>query len=263
MSKVPENDNLSVAIEQATALLLKFSVPLYQNHNGRPSLYGTGFFVKAGNDNFLISAGHVLDPTKHNGLFFYSAPGTHRHLSGQLLLSKHEKNSGKDMKDIGVLKLSESDAPPYLEVDKFAMDISYLEPRYRPRAGKRYILIGFPATKSVIKNTPNKSVTTAPYAFRNWSIDDAEYSKHGLDPDMHVALPLKLKKTFGADGAHQHFPKPQGMSGSPIVVLYDEEGDDDPNSFPVVAVATDYRRSSNILFGTDIQCVLDAIKNSV
>ena len=55
---------LDVAIGQVAALLLKFCVPLYQyDQNHRPSLNGTGFFVKLGDHTFLVSAAHVLDTT--------------------------------------------------------------------------------------------------------------------------------------------------------------------------------------------------------
>lgn len=262
MSEVPEVDKLSAAINEATDVLTKFSIPLYQDHNGRPSLHGTGFFVRSGCDHFLVSAAHVLDTAKKNGLYFYSTPNTLRHLSGQLLTTKGEANHVNDHIDIGVLKLSDGYAPPYPEVDKFAMDISYLRPGHRPRSGKSYILIGFPATKSKV-NTQDKTATVRPYAYRNRSIDENEYVKHGLDPATHVAVRLDLRKSFGEDGTHQHFPKPQGMSGSPIVVLYEEEGDDGSCVFPVVAVATTYRKPSRILFGTDVSCVLDVIRRFV
>jgi len=50
-------------------------------------------------------------------------------------------------------------------------------------------------------------------------------------------------------------PKPQGMGGSPIVVLYEAETEGKSRIFPVVAVGTKYRRNTKILIGTDIQFV--------
>jgi hypothetical protein len=51
------------------------------------------------------------------------------------------------------------------------------------------------------------------------------------------------------------------MSGSPIVVLFDESGDDS-RVFPVVSVATKYFKSSKMVLGTDVSYVLDAIANA-
>lgn len=255
-------DPLDAAIEQATELLLKFSVPLYQyDRNRRPSLSGTGFFVTAGRDIFLVSAAHVLDTAKSNGLFFYTAPGTIRHLSGDLLRSKGEGDRGNDLIDVGVLRLSNESVPPYPNVDKFPMDVSYLRAGYRPRTAKDYIFIGFPATKSKVSGALGEVMVT-PYAFRNEPIGEGEYESHGLDPQTHIALRLDVRRGFGPGGTKQHFPNPYGMSGSPIVVLFDHSGPNNDRVFPVAGVATTYRESSRLVFGTDVGYVIDAIEMS-
>ncbi|MBX3672715.1 MAG: hypothetical protein KF776_07045 [Burkholderiales bacterium] len=256
-------DPLDAAIEQATELLLKFCVPLYQlDRNGRPLLNGTGFFVRAGKSSFLVSAAHVLDTAASHGLFFYVEPGTIRHLSGHLIRSQGEGNRDSDLIDVGVLQLSEDSVPPYPNVDKVPMDISYLRAQYRPRTAKDYVFIGFPATKCKVSGA-NREVLASPYAFRNEPLDEADYEAQGLHPDTHIALKLNVRKGFGLGGKPQHFPIPQGMSGSPIVVLYDREGPNDERVFPVVGVATTYRKTQRVVFGTDIGYVIDAIENAV
>jgi hypothetical protein len=258
---VPEVD-LNTAIEQATGALLRFSIPLYyDDYAGRPVLYGTGFFVQAESGCFLVSAAHVLDAAKIKGLFYYCAPGTIRHLAGRLCRSKGEDNRDNDLIDVAVLRLSDDSLPPYPEVEKYAMHVSYLRPRYRPRTGKSYIFIGFPESKSDVHQA-RREVTVEAYAFRNEPIDEAADERHGLSPNDHIALHLDVRKGFGLDGSKQHFPKPNGMSGAPIVCLFDHNVDDDSRVFPVVGVATRYIRSSRLVFGTDIQFVLDAIKNA-
>lgn len=57
---------------------------------------------------------------------------------------------------------------------------------------------------------------------------------------------LDLRHGFGSDGTKRHFPKPNGMSGSPIVVLFDEAGDNDSRAFPVVGIATKYYQSKRL-----------------
>jgi hypothetical protein len=49
------------------------------------------------------------------------------------------------------------------------------------------------------------------------------------------------------------------MSGSPIVVLY-EENADQSRVFPVVAVGTRYRKAAKVLIGTDIEFAMGAIE---
>ena len=253
---------LAEVIEEATQVLVKFSIPLYRKDRvGRPLQYGTGFFVRTQSATFLVSAAHILDYAKSHALFYYSEPGQLRNLSGQLIRSTGEEDRAKDLIDVAVLRLSGGSIPPYPKVEKYAMDMSYLRPRYRPRTGKSYIFIGFPATKSTV-DSARREVTVTAYAFRNSSIDESEYRSHGLDPNSHVALRLDLRKGFGADGTKQHFPKPNGMSGSPIVVLFDEDGDDRSRVFPVVGVATTYRKADRLVFGTDVAYVIDAIQNA-
>ena len=67
VGELPQNTRIAEAVEDLSAA---FSIPLYQDDNGRPSLHGSGFFVTVGRDHFLVSAAHVLDTATKNGLFF-------------------------------------------------------------------------------------------------------------------------------------------------------------------------------------------------
>jgi hypothetical protein len=99
----------------------------------------------------------------------------------------------------------------------------------------------------------------SPYAYRSDPIEENQYPAEGLNPESHVLLPLDLRNGLDPAGKIRAFPKPQGMSGSPIVVLY-EEALDASRVFPVVAVGTRYRRSKKVLIGTDIGFALGAIE---
>lgn len=246
-------------IDEATALLVKFVVPLYESDiRGRPSSHGSGFFVKAGEHHFLVSAGHVLETLKTRPLFYYVSPGITRKLSGRLLLNPWQGDREDDPIDVGVLKLSNEELPPYPEVDKYAMDVSYLRPALLPRSGRNYMIVGFPASRSKVNPVAQEVAATA-YGYRSHSIEDSTYSEHGLMPEAHLVLPLDLEIGFDSNGKRRNFPKPQGMSGSPILVLYDENGRDDSRVFPVVAVGTKYWKRERLLVGTDIAVVLDMI----
>jgi hypothetical protein len=106
-----------------------------------------------------------------------------------------------------------------------------------------------------------RSALVRAYSYRSDSIDDAEYSAFGLRTVDHVVLPLNLKRGFDAEGRTVTFPKPQGMSGSPIVVLYDaaETGATSSSVFDVVAVGIEYRKTSKVLIGTDVRFALEMI----
>src|SRR6185437_3733095 len=84
-------------------------------------------------------------------------------------------------------------------------------------------------------------------------------TKQGFASDTHVVLPLHLKEGLDVDGRVRTFPKPQGMSGSPIVVLFETDPDGRFRVFPVVAIGTRYRIKSKILIGTDVRFALEMI----
>ena len=128
---------LAEVIDEAAAVLAKFVVPIYVNDSkSRPSSCGTGFFVSVGERHFLVSAGHVLETLKTRPMFYYVAPDITRNLSGRLLLSRWQGDRESDPVDVGVLRLSNKGLPPYPEVNKFAIDVSYLRPGFLPRSGR-------------------------------------------------------------------------------------------------------------------------------
>jgi hypothetical protein len=250
-------------IDEAAAVLAKFVVPVYESDSRlRPSLLGSGFFVRAGERHFLISAGHVLETLKARQLFYYVSPGITRKLSGRLLLNSWQGDRENDPIDVGVLWLSDEELPPYPEIDKFAIDVSYLRPALLPRSGRNYIIVGFPASRSEVNPVAREVAVTA-YGYRSHSIEDSAYSKYGLTPGANLVLPLDLEVGFDSSGKHRNFPRPQGMSGSPVWVLYDEDGRDDSRVIPIVAVGTKYRKNERLLVGTDIAVALDMINDIV
>lgn len=263
--KVPtdttEGQALAALFDKATDILTSYVVPLYENHNGRPYLFGSGFFVRAGTACFLVSAAHVLETIRTRPLFYYITPTTIQELTGQLRVNRWHGDRNKDSIDTAVLKLA-GRLPPYPEVNKAAMDISGLSPRLLPRANKIYAIIGFPASRSKVV-TATKQVTAAAYAYRDRSVSDQEYSVHGLSPETHIVLPLNLKQGVDSNGRHRTFPKPQGMSGSPIWLLVDENESGEPGAFTVVGLGTEYRNTGRVLIGTDIEVARRMIQRAI
>lgn len=106
------------------------------------------------------------------------------------------------------------------------------------------------------QNDPNpvsQSLSPSAYTYRSQSIDLDRYAKLGLDSALTLALPLDLKAGFDQNGKHRNFPKPQGMSGSPVWMLLDEnEEHTETSTFSIVGVATKYRRSERVLLASDI-----------
>ncbi len=248
-------------IAESLELLVNFSVPLYYADDyGRPIQFGTGFFVRGNAEYYLVTAAHVLDTAFEKEVFYYVTPSKIRKLSGETTRTgKSALNRCDDVIDIGVMRLTGDGLPPYPEVSKFVMEPEYLRPQYLPRAGRNYTIVGFPATKSKV-NRSEGTVLVAPHAYRCEPVSDQDYHKYGFSPENHVLLQLDLRVGFGPNGEQVNFPKPQGMSGSPIFILYSENSVDETRVFPVVAVGIEYRQKQKLLVGTDVGRVIEAIE---
>jgi hypothetical protein len=262
MADIEDNTTDSGLVElldEAADILGRIVVPLYRDENGRPEHFGTGFFVRQGQATFLVSAAHVLEHGRE--LFYYVKPNVVAQLSGDVRLSKWSGDRENDPVDIGVLKLDRS-APPYPDVDKFALDASYLNARLVPREDKVYTIIGFPETKS--RTDPRaRQITSTSYSLRVRSIPDRQYAELDCSPEAHIVLSVDLRDGVDSTGQQRNFPKPQGMSGGPIFMLHDQAGRSNTRSFPIVGVGTKYRRTRNALIGTDVDIVRAMINEAV
>jgi len=122
-----------------------------------------------------------------------------------------------------------------------------------------FAIIGFPQSKSKMSSSTREVLVTS-CSYRDRSIAELDYPKFGLDPSTHVAMRLDLKVGFDPDGKHRNFPNPKGMSGAPILELYDTDAAAATDIFPVVAVGIEYRQKDRLLVGTDIAVALDMIE---
>jgi len=253
-----QGDVVIELLDEAADVLSRFVVPLYVEKNGKPDQIGSGFFVRAGPTYFLVSAAHVLE--LGTVLFYYVEPKVTVHLSGDRRLSKWVGDRERDPVDVGTLKLNVA-LPPYPKVNKDAVDVSYLRSGLLPRSDKIYSIIGFPATQS--RSIPWREVESTVYALRNRSIADSDYARHGLTPERNVVLPMNLKEGVDSAGKQRTFPKPQGMSGSPIWMLLEEGPVVGERSFPIVGIGTKYRKSERVLIGTDVDIAVHMIHEAV
>jgi hypothetical protein len=246
--------SLLEVIDDLTQLLASFTIPIYRNdERDRPEQVGSCFIVHSGAHHYLVSAAHVLEEARE--LYFYIAPSQTRKLSGLLALSRWTGNREKDPIDVGVIRLTKEGLPPYRDLKKVAVLPSYLRPNDSPRDGKQYAIVGYPETKNRA-DTATRTVNAKAYSYRNRALAENLYATHGLSAATNIVLPLRPKKSFDSEGKHTHFPKPQGMSGSPIWLLFDDEATDFGRVCPIVAIGTKYRKGLGII-GTDVAVAMD------
>ena len=207
---------------------------------------------------FLVSAAHVFDEIHH--LHFYISPGTIRKLTGRLLKTKLPLDGKRTSErlDVAVLKLEGPMLPPYPDIGKRAIPVSVLLPDPLPRTNKQYLLIGFPATRTHA-NPVSKQIVSDPVSFRNVSAPYSKYGELRVQAESHIVLPLDLKRTVTANRVIQSFPKPAGLSGSPLWLLYDQGDLTGPAFTPVVGVVIEHHKAAKALVATDIGVAIKLI----
>ncbi|MGE0469022.1 MAG: trypsin-like peptidase domain-containing protein [Nitrospira sp.] len=256
----------SQAITDLANVLARSILPLFaQVSSGKPKLVGSGFLVSSDTNSYLVSAAHVFDELKTgHELFFYIEPHIRQKLSGSLRLTKTPEGNNRklDRLDVGVLRLEGPGLPPYPKVDKYPLVFDALMPNALPRDGKQYLLIGFPESKSRA-NPIAREVASEIYSFRNASAAPQKYADLGVSTQSHVVLSFNRKRTVGHDSQIRTFPEPSGMSGSPVWLLYDENGPNDPVQTPVVGVAIEHHKNHHAIVATDIDVVLKLIDEAV
>jgi hypothetical protein len=248
-------------LRHASDLLSRYVLPLYTDENNRPVHAGSAFIVRAQGHYFLVTAAHVLDRLADGNLYFYVTPREVRAVEGKGYCTpgnpKDRRND--DRLDVGVVCLRNGVYPPYPLVDKSAIDIHELAPQVLPRPSRDYLVVGFPTSKN--KANPVKvELNAIAYAYHGKSPAAKAYEKTGAEQRYHVLIEFEQRLGYDTYGLQVTFPKPQGMSGSPVW-LYDagEPLPFDTFGFPVVAVATAHRVGDGLLEGTDISVAIGMI----
>jgi hypothetical protein len=242
-------------VDDSINIMSNYVIPIYTTQKNKPKQIGSGFFVHAQGQYYLLSAAHVLKETLKNELFIYIEPKKQMRLVGNVRVNNDEKNI-----DVGVIKLTQGLMPPYPTIMKTPIDIKELKPRLLPRDGKLLAIVGFPGSKSKL-NPINKTVSVTAYGYYENSIEDESYVQFNLCPETHIAMKLNLKEGINNHGKPIVFPKPSGMSGSPIWLLHDYNTDEEHRIFPIVGIGIEYRKKDKILVGTDIHYGIELIES--
>tara|TARA_R110000772_G_scaffold97492_2_gene196770 strand:- start:1169 stop:1933 length:765 start_codon:yes stop_codon:yes gene_type:complete len=253
------NDDIRIRkrIASLVDVISRLVIPIYRYKGKIPEQIGSGFFIKAGTETILVSAAHVINRCKNEELFFYVSPNTTRRITGYV------KATDETDSDVAMVFFKEEPYPPFYAVDKQITPFKYLSPNRIPRENKYYIIVGFPSTKSKTKHNTNETEVQV-YAYHDYSIPENEYERLNLSPMDRIALPLNLKKNYDSELNLVHFPKPQGMSGSPIWELFDNNFSelDYSDSLHLVGIGIEYHSQKKLLVGADISCALAMLKDA-
>jgi len=229
------------AIASTFELLSRFVVPLYfDDRRGRPQLVGSAFFVRRGSATLLVSAAHVLEEGRSRQLYYYAAAKTKRWVSGKFTCNAWTGPRENDLLDLAAVRLEGPALPPYQDLNKWPLDVTTITYASAPVPTARYGLIGFPASRSRIRVHPAE-VRVEPYGHLAQPAPLREYAARGLRAESHLYLVFNRKKSIGLQGQGVSFPKPHGLSGSPVFEIYDEAKSHQGEAFPLAGVVTTWR----------------------
>ena len=253
-------DRLESAITELAGRLVNHVVPLFSIPPGkRPVLIGTGLLVSGKSGTFLVSAKHVIDHAKPpSRLYFYSETRELRQLTGHVRYPFTPANE-KDRLDVAIVALPKGTPTVFRSIWKIPIPLEQLAPNRIPRKSHHYLAIGFPKSRSRA-DPSNMQVRSEPHGFQVVSSSEASYRALGLREDSHIVMNLNIKEMRFPDGSLRPIPDPHGMSGSPLWLLFDDGGPNDPARTPVLGVVIEYHKQSNLLVATDIGIALDLIR---
>ena len=250
--------DLNQSVADACELLTKFVVPLYADEGGRPALIGSGIFVRHEETNFLISAAHVLENLRVRHVYYYVSPSTTRKITGRLTMNVHAGSRDSDPLDLGAVQLEGVAQPPYPEVNKFSLSSTMLGSGRPASTTTRYAIIGYPASRSRIRRPAD--LIAEPYAYLAYSVEDEQYLREGLNRATHLCLSFDKKRSFDLFGQGRSFPKPHGVSGSPMFVIYDTKELEEERPFTLAGIVTTWVPHRKKIYGAGASTIQDMLR---
>jgi hypothetical protein len=245
---------LMTRVQALSEQLLRHVVPIFSEGKGRPEPQATGVLVSDASAVFLISAAHAFVSLANGAnLFFYAADNITRRLAGSVRFSADA--------DVGVLRLLEPASAPSFKATKRPLSLHALTGGALPRHEKHYLLTGFPGSKSRF-HPVHRHVAAEPYSHLCSSASESAYCKLGRAPATHIVMPLDHNKAFWQGSTQRTFPSPRGMSGSPVWLMYDSVGPNDPIQTPMVGVLIEYHKQHDLLVASDVQPAIDLIRQA-
>ena len=246
-------------ITRTFEVLGQVTLPLFEEAIGPPKLVGTGFLVLHNDQPFLLSAGHVLKQLQSKHLYYYVEKGKVRKVTGRLTTNHHDGSPESDLVDVGAVRMEGIGLPPYQSVGKYLWSSEDIKLERIANTTATYGFVGYPATRSTAKFNP-KELRVEPYAYLTGSAQLSEYSVFGVAPWSHLCLTFDKKKSRGLDGGGRSFPKPHGVSGSPVFLLDTGSDADKPENFELAGLITTWRPREKRILATSGALLLGLLR---
>ena len=232
-------------------------VPLFIGDSaGQPDRIGSCVLVRLDSDFFAFTAAHVVRSADSALLL---APSEGR--GGKLLplppCTAHLNFSGSDNDpDVGVLVLPEHQLGPFRQHVFLAGTAIDQDDRPDDHGlASFYFVLGYSASRTQVKvSKAKRHIHQQSFHCSTYPVDAAEYLQEEVSQADHILLDFDHKEIV-IGGRRVNPPRLQGVSGGGIFHISRET-----KQGPLVAIATQNRRSSRLIVGTRIKHFLAMVR---
>ncbi len=246
--KSKDDDLLSQRLQESVT-------PLFIIDRGIPDRIGSCVLVCLDSDFFAFTAAHVIRGAA-SAHFFVPAEGK----GGKLLplppYTAHLSSQGRDNDlDVGVLALKERQLGPFqrrvfltgTQIENNRPDDQSLE--------SFYLVLGYSASRTQVKvSRTERRIHQQSFRFSTHPVSAAEYTQERMSQADHILLDFD-HKAIKVDGRRTSPPKLQGVSGGGIFHISRKT-----RNGPLMAIATQNRRTSRLIVGTRIKHYLAMVR---
>jgi hypothetical protein len=253
--------NLRIVLQEASARkeeekrllterLQESVVPLFIDRDRQPDRIGSCVLVRLASEFYAFTAAHVIRDAGSAKLF---APPEGRGGKLQPLpqFTAHLKSSGGNSDlDVAVLALPAGRLAAFqhhvfltgAEIDEEDL------PDDQDSLRSFYFVLGYSASPGQVKiSRPERRIHQQSFRFSTQPVDAAEYLEKKVSQPDHMLLDFDHKE-IRVEGRRANPPKLQGVSGGGIFQISRKT-----MRGPLVAIATENRRSSRLIVGTRIK----------
>ncbi|MCK4339628.1 MAG: hypothetical protein KAW87_06550 [Candidatus Cloacimonetes bacterium] len=254
-------------VNEASREILKYTLQLYHKDNKtepvRPEPWASAVLLKVDNTRFLLTSGHVLQENGQDinpediGIMIED---TFQILNGEIKYVNSTVNKTSDRIDLAIWRLNDDVAGDLEKQYKF-LEPSQVDIDHNVSTEPRYLLVGFPVTRSKIKPA-TAIIKVAPFIFLTKESEKNLYKKLDFEEHSNIILDYRKAKIKSFDtGLPGQGPDTHGVSGSGLwylPTLIVAEGQKVP--FKLAGIMIEWRREVSAVIATRIHIATEIIR---
>jgi hypothetical protein len=244
--------------------LYQYVCPIFDvNEKGELSLYGSSVLLNIDTKYFLITAAHVIAPSKRNRQYLWGADGavllsTLANSSIHITSSTTDDHK-EDKVDLAHIQLVD-DAPNILKEFSF-LNLANFELNSLSSEIKTYIAIGYPHSQT--KRKYKKPILDQRYlSYLSSEASESVYKELDIPPQVYLALVYDQNRIIDLLGNYQKAVTPFGISGGGIWALPNEPPINNTSKMgKLVAIVLAHQALNKVIWGIKIPVVLEMIRS--